>query len=109
MDPGGLVDSRAHTAQRTINRILFRLFAILLPIIKLFTYKLRSNEDSARDVLLLALYPEYTSVRGYFNGRKAQPPARVSEDELKREDLWKSCWKWVDMKDDETCVSQQCS
>jgi WW domain-containing oxidoreductase len=109
MDPGGLVDSRAHTVQRTINQILFRLLATLLPIIKLFTYKLRSNADSARDVLALALDPEYTSVRGYFDGRKAQPPARASEDEVQREAIWEACWEWAGMKADETCVSPHCS
>lgn len=104
MDPGGLVNSRAHVAQRSIARILFGLFALLLPVIKLFTYKLRSNSDSARDVLALALSPEYASVRGHFNGRKPQAPARVSEDEAKCEAMWVTCWNWVDIKEGETCV-----
>ncbi|CAI7607598.1 unnamed protein product [Penicillium glandicola] len=104
MDPGGLVDSRAHVAQRPITRILFKLLALLLPVIKLFTYKLRSNSDSARDVLALGLAPEYASVRGHFNGRKPQPPARVSEDEGKCQAIWEACWNWVDLKEGETCV-----
>lgn len=109
MDPGGLVNSRAHVAQRSINRIIFGLLALLLPIIKLFTYRLRSNSDSARDVLALALAPEYASVRGHFNGRKPQPPARVSEDEAKCEAMWEACWNWVDMKAGETCVPKSYS
>ncbi|OQD62843.1 hypothetical protein PENPOL_c011G07377 [Penicillium polonicum] len=109
MDPGGLVNSRAHVAQRSVIRILFRLFALLLPVIKLFTYKLRSNSDSARDVLALALAPEYASVRGHFNGRKPQPPARISEDEAKCEAIWEACWNWVDMTEGETCVPKSYS
>ncbi|CAG8386086.1 unnamed protein product [Penicillium salamii] len=105
MDPGGLVDSRAHDAQRIFNRILFRLFAFLLPIINLFTNKLRSNANSAKDVVGLALDQEFTSRRGYFNGRTAQSPARASEDDEKCEALWKACWQWTGMKDVETCVS----
>lgn len=104
MDPGGLVNSRAHVAQRSVIRIFFRLFALLLPVIRLFTYRLRSNSDSARDVLALALAPEYASVRGHFNGRKPQPPARVSEDEVKCEAIWQASWNWVGMTEGETCV-----
>ncbi|KAJ9482506.1 hypothetical protein VN97_g10922 [Penicillium thymicola] len=104
MDPGGLVNSRAHVAQRSVIRIFFRLFALLLPVIRLFTYRLRSNSDSARDVLALALAPEYASVRGHFNGRKPQPPARVSEDEVKCEAIWQASWDWVGMTEGETCV-----
>ncbi|KAF7521102.1 hypothetical protein PCG10_008506 [Penicillium crustosum] len=109
MDPGGLVGSRAHVAQRSVIRIFFRLFALLLPVIKLFTYRLRSNSDSARDVLALALAPEYASVRGHFNGRKPQPPARVSEDEAKCEAIWEACWNWVGMTEGETCVPKSYS
>ncbi|EKV09093.1 Short-chain dehydrogenase/reductase SDR [Penicillium digitatum] len=109
MDPGGLVNSRAHLAQRSTTRVLFRLLALLLPVLKLFTYRLRSNLDSARDVLALALAPEYASLRGYFNGRNPQPPARVTEDEAKREAMWEACWNWVDVKEGETCVPKRLS
>ncbi|KAJ5332783.1 Short-chain dehydrogenase/reductase SDR [Penicillium brevicompactum] len=105
VDPGGLVESRAHEAQRTINRILFWLFAMMLPIVNVFTNKLRSNANSARDVVALGLGPEFASRRGHFNGRRAQPPARISEDDERCEALWKACWKWVDMKQSDTCVS----
>ncbi|KAJ5513395.1 hypothetical protein N7463_002947 [Penicillium fimorum] len=104
MDPGGLVDSRAHVAQRPAIRVMFRLLALLLPLVKLFTNNIRSSSDSAQDVLALALAPEYTSMSGHFNGRKPQPPARVSNDEGKCEALWQACWNWVAIKDSETCV-----
>lgn len=103
------MNSRAHVAQRSVIRIFFRLFAFLLPVINLFTYRLRSNSDSARDVLALALAPEHASVRGYFNGRKPQPPARVSEDEAKCEAIWEACWNWVGMTEDEACVPKSYS
>ena len=106
MDPGGLVDSRAHAVQTPFTRVLFKLLALLLPVTRLFTYRLRSNSDSARDVLALALAPEYASVRGHFNGTKPQLPARVSEDAAKCEAIWEACWKWVDMQEDETCISK---
>lgn len=106
MDPGGLVDSRAHAAQKSFTRVLFRLLAFSLPVTRLFTHKLRSNSDSARDVLALALAPEYASARGHFNGTKSQLPARVSEDAGKCEAIWQACWSWVGMKEDETCISK---
>ncbi|KAJ5285057.1 hypothetical protein N7524_000363 [Penicillium chrysogenum] len=106
MDPGGLVDSRAHDAQRSSTRVLFKLLAFSLPVTRLFTNRLRSNSDSARDILVLALASEYASVRGHFNGTKPQLPARVSEDAGRCEAMWEACWKWVDMKEDETCISK---
>ncbi|KAJ5774700.1 hypothetical protein N7457_009596 [Penicillium paradoxum] len=106
MDPGGLVDSRAHDVQRPITRVLFRILAFLLPVIKLFTYKLRSNADSARDVLTLALDPEYASVRGHYNGTTPQQPARIAENEARCEAIWEACWQWAGMTEEETCVSK---
>lgn len=104
VDPGGLVNSQAHDSQRPIIRVLFRLLGLLLPVIKHFTSRIRSNEDSAQDLMALALSPEYASVRGYFNGRKPQRPARICEDKAKCEAIWEACWEWVGMKEEETCV-----
>ncbi|KAJ5581654.1 hypothetical protein N7535_000274 [Penicillium sp. DV-2018c] len=108
MDPGGLVDSRAHEVQRPTTRVMFKVLSLLLPVFKLFTYTLRSNADSARDVLALALAPEFASVRGHFNGREPQAPARACEDAAKREVIWKACWGWAGIEEGETCVSKTC-
>ncbi|KAJ5131286.1 uncharacterized protein N7515_007325 [Penicillium bovifimosum] len=104
MDPGGMVDSRAHEVQLPSTRVVFKLLSLLLPVIKLFTYSLRSNADSARDILALALAPGFASVRGHFNGREPQAPALASENVAKREVIWKACWEWVGIEEDETCV-----
>ncbi|KAJ5569455.1 uncharacterized protein N7459_008885 [Penicillium hispanicum] len=106
MDPGGLVDSRAHTAQRAINQFLFKVFAFLLPVISIFTNRLRSNADSARDVVALALDPDFESKRGYFDGRKPITLAHAA-DVAKRESLWTRCWEWTKLKEDETCVPKE--
>lgn len=107
MDPGGLVDSRAHTAQRAINRFLFKVFALLLPLISIFTNRLRSNVDSARDVVSLATDPKYQAKRGYFDGTTPTTLARATEDQAKRESLWAACWKWANLNEHETCVPKQ--
>jgi hypothetical protein len=109
MDPGGLVDSRAHTSQRALVRIAFKLLAILLPVINIFTYSLRSNADSARDLIALAIDPKYFSVRGHFNGQTPSVAAHISEDENKREAIWDACWEWTGMNEDETCVPRRCA
>ncbi|KAJ5767384.1 uncharacterized protein N7511_005000 [Penicillium nucicola] len=109
MDPGGLVDSRAHTSQRGIVRIAFKLFAISLPIINIFSYKLRSNADSARDLVALAIDPKYSLVRGHFDGQTPNAAARISENEEKREAIWNACWDWTGMNEDETCVPKRCA
>ncbi|CAG7931586.1 unnamed protein product [Penicillium olsonii] len=105
MNPGGLVDSRAHDAQRLVNRILFAISAFLLPIISLFTSKLRTSANSARDVVALAVDQDFASRRGYFDGRTPQSPARASKDWEECEALWKASWQWTGMEDAETCIS----
>ncbi|OQD79890.1 hypothetical protein PENANT_c042G07319 [Penicillium antarcticum] len=104
--PRFLVDSRAHTSQRKIIQIAFKLFAISLPIINIFSYRLRSNKDSARDLIALAVDPKYSSVRGHFDGRMPNAAARISEDEEKREALWNACWEWTGMNEETRPVFQ---
>ena len=104
MDPGGLVDSRAHTAQRKINQVMFKIFSFLLPVISLFTNRVRSNEASARDLVSLAADAEYQSKRGYFDGTTPKTLAPAAEDQAKRESLWAACWYWTRLQDNETCV-----
>lgn len=104
MDPGGIVDSRAHAAQRMSNRILFRVLALLLPILRLFTYQVRSSADSARDLVALAVDPAFHLARGHFNGRQPQPPASIVENEQQCEAIWTACWEWVNMVESDTCV-----
>ncbi|KAJ5734091.1 hypothetical protein N7493_002877 [Penicillium malachiteum] len=104
MNPGGIVDSRAHIAQRVSIRILFRVFALLLPIFRLFTSQVRSSMDSAIDLVALVADPAFHSVRGHFNGSKPQPPATVAKNEQQCEAIWSACWEWGNMIESDTCV-----
>ncbi|KAJ5087244.1 hypothetical protein N7456_010860 [Penicillium angulare] len=107
MDPGGIVDSRAHFAQRMSVRILFRVFALLLPILRLFTRQVRSSADSARDLVALAASPAFHSVKGHFNGDRPQAPAVVVKDGQHCEAIWNACWEWSNMMESDTCVAKQ--
>ncbi|KAJ5707926.1 hypothetical protein N7488_007727 [Penicillium malachiteum] len=103
MDPGGIVDSRAHIAQRVSIRFLFRVFAFLLPVLRLFTNQVRSSMDSAIDLVALVADPAFRSVRGHFNGTKLQPPATVAKNEQQCEAIWSACWEWGNMIESDTC------
>ncbi|KAJ6023964.1 hypothetical protein N7540_004761 [Penicillium herquei] len=107
MDPGGMVDSRAHGVQRMSVRILFRVFAFLLPIVRLFTYQVRSSTDSARDLVALVADPAFHLTRGHFNGNKPQPPAAVAKDDQQCEAIWTACWEWGNMVESDTCVAKK--
>ncbi|KAJ5888908.1 hypothetical protein N7495_008949 [Penicillium taxi] len=104
MDPGGIVDSRAHLVQRSSTRFMFGLIAILMPLLRPFTSSVRLSSDSARDLVTLAVDPEYHSSRGYFAGTKAIMAASVTENEDAREGLWAACWKWAVISGKETCI-----
>lgn len=107
MDPGGIVDSRAHVAQRMSVRILFRVLALLLPILRLFTSQVRSSTDSARDLVALVADPAFHSASGHFNGSTPQPPATVAKNEQQCEAIWTACWEWGNIIESDTCVVKQ--
>ncbi|KAJ5919514.1 hypothetical protein N7454_009349 [Penicillium verhagenii] len=105
MDPGAVVNSRAHGIHRRfVNKLIFRMMNFLHPVLSLFTYRFRTTAESARDLVALAVDPKYQSVRGYFDGQNAIAPATVVTETDQPEVLWSACWNWVEMKDGETCL-----
>jgi hypothetical protein len=110
MDPGALANSRAHKIHRRfINKLVFTMMKLLLPVLRMFTYSFRSNVDSAKDLTALAVDPQYQSVRGYFDGQKPITPAAITQDQEKINAVWENCWDWTDMQERETCVSKHLS
>ncbi|KAJ5642004.1 hypothetical protein N7490_006004 [Penicillium lividum] len=105
MDPGAVVDSRAHEIHRRfINKLIFAMMKFLHPVLTLFTNCVRTNAESGRDLAALAADPKYQLVRGYFDGQRATAPAAVVTETDIPEALWSACWDWTNMEDRETCL-----
>ncbi|QPC73061.1 hypothetical protein HYE68_003813 [Fusarium pseudograminearum] len=104
MDPGGMVDSRAHKIQKPIIRFAFSLIVLLLPITKYFTDELRSSAQSGRELVALAVGDEYQGEKGYFMGARREKEDAICMDAEKRDILWKACWDWAGIKREETAL-----
>lgn len=105
MDPGAVVDSRAHQIHRRfMNKLVFAMMKILRPILALFTSQFRTSAESAQDLTALATDPKYQSIRGYFDGQRAIGPAAIVTETEIPEMLWLACWDWTNMEDCETCL-----
>ncbi|KAM0385415.1 hypothetical protein ACHAQC_011325 [Fusarium culmorum] len=106
MDPGGMVDSRAHKIQKPIIRFAFSLIVLLLPITKYFTDELRSSAQSGRELVELAVGDKYQGEKGYFMGARREKEDAICMDAEKRDVLWKACWEWAGIKKKETALEQ---
>ena len=104
MDPGGLVDSRAHTEQTATVRRLFGVLNMFMPVLRHFTTAIRTNADAGRDLVELSVGPEFQGKRGYYVGKKPGTAAGVSGDEGVQRRLWDACWKWAGMEEGETVL-----
>ncbi|KAL2783051.1 hypothetical protein BJX66DRAFT_349913 [Aspergillus keveii] len=94
MDPGGIVDSRAHGEQKMLVRVLMSATKILLPLLHPFTRVVRSAEDSGADLVQIAVGSKFHGRRGYFEGLVVAKPAWMGEDVEKRRRLWDACCEW---------------
>ncbi|RFN52453.1 hypothetical protein FIE12Z_3214 [Fusarium flagelliforme] len=106
MDPGGMVDSRAHKIQTPLIRFVFGLVLVLLPILKHFTYELRTAAQSGQELAQLAVGDEYTGTKGYFMGLRREKEDPICEDAKVRDVLWKACWKWAGLKEEDTVLEE---
>ncbi|KAL6923904.1 hypothetical protein ACHAPO_006661 [Fusarium lateritium] len=106
MDPGGMVDSRAHKIQTPLIRFAFGLIVLLLPILKYFTDELRSSAQSGRELAELAVGDKYQGKKGYFMGARREKEDTVCMDADKRDILWKACWEWAGMQKGETILDE---
>ncbi|KAF5980360.1 dehydrogenase/reductase [Fusarium bulbicola] len=104
MDPGGMVDSRAHKIQTPFMRFAFSLVLILLPILRYFTDTMRPAAQSGRELVELSVGEKYKGTKGYFMGARREEEDVACKDTHKRELLWNACWKWAGMKEEETVL-----
>ncbi|KAH7192611.1 uncharacterized protein B0J16DRAFT_380498 [Fusarium flagelliforme] len=106
MDPGGMVDSRAHKIQTPLIRFVFGLVLVLLPILKYFTYELRTAAQSGQELAELAVGDEYKGTKGYFMGLRREKEDPICEDANVRDVLWKACWRWAGLKKEDTVLEE---
>ncbi|KAL5602410.1 hypothetical protein FOBRF1_009943 [Fusarium oxysporum] len=104
MDPGGMVDSRAHRIQTPFMRFAFSLVLILLPVLRHFTDTMRSAAQSGRELVELSVGERFKGAKGYFMGARREEEDIACKDVHKRELLWNACWKWAGMKEEETVL-----
>ncbi|KAL9573092.1 hypothetical protein ACKAV7_002777 [Fusarium commune] len=104
MDPGGMVDSRAHRIQTPFMRFAFSLVLISLPVLRHFTDTMRPAAQSGRELVELSVGERFKGVKGYFMGARREEDDIACKDVHKRELLWNACWKWARMKEEETVL-----
>lgn len=105
MDPGGLVGSGAHTEQKAPVRAVFGVLGALMPVLRHVTSALRTNTDSARDLMAVAVGDEFKGKRGYYILQKPHTPAVESADVVAQKKLWDACWRWAQVSGDETVLA----
>jgi hypothetical protein len=106
MDPGGMVDSRAHRMQKPLLRIVFGIIAFMLPVLKYFTDALRPAALSGRELAELAVDDKYKGIRGYFIGLRPDEEDVMCKNDEKRNALWNACWKWSGLTKEETVLQE---
>ncbi|KAK2677739.1 hypothetical protein RAB80_006479 [Fusarium oxysporum f. sp. vasinfectum] len=72
MDPGGMVDSRAHRIQTPFMRFAFSLVLILLPVLRHFTDTMRSAAQSGRELVELSVGERFKGAKRIFYGCQAR-------------------------------------
>ncbi|KAF4343488.1 dehydrogenase reductase [Fusarium beomiforme] len=104
MDPGGMVDSRAHRIQTPFMRLAFSLVNMSLPIVRQFTDTMRSAAQSGRELVELSVGEKFKGEKGYFMGARREVEDVMCKDAHKRKILWDACWKWAGMREEETVL-----
>ncbi|KAJ4328871.1 hypothetical protein N0V84_000659 [Fusarium piperis] len=104
MDPGDIVDSRAHAAQKPVIRFVLGTITYLLPLTKHIKSSFRRSADAGKDLAELSVGKEFDGTRGYFLGVKREEEAPMTRDEGKQRILWEACWRWAGLKEGETVL-----
>ncbi|RAL10037.1 NAD(P)-binding protein [Aspergillus homomorphus CBS 101889] len=104
MDPGGIVDSRAHNEQRALAKKVFSASRFILPLLKYITSSIRLSSDSAKDLVEVAVGSSFAGKRGYFQGLQTTKPAEISDNEQKQEILWEASSRWAGVEDSVLCT-----
>ena len=104
MDPGGLIDSRAHTEQDTYVRVIFSVLNAMMPLLKRMTKEVRRSADSAADLLAMTIAAEFKGCRGYYVGLTPSEPSKASLNTQHQQALWKASWSWSGIRDGDTVL-----
>ncbi|KAL2694769.1 hypothetical protein Neosp_001356 [[Neocosmospora] mangrovei] len=104
MDPGGIVDSRAHTAQKPVMRFVLGTLSHLLPLTKHITSSFRRSADAGKDLAELSVGKEFEGTTGYFLGVKREEESPMTKDESKQRIIWEACWRWAGLEEGETVL-----
>lgn len=104
MDPGGLPASRAQAGQKKSMKRIMSTINFLMPVLKHVTTAFRTTEDAGRELATVSVDPTFHGKRGYFVGQKEDAPAAISKDVNMQERLWAACWRWCEMKPEETVL-----
>ncbi|RSL62800.1 hypothetical protein CEP51_013402 [Fusarium floridanum] len=104
MDPGNIVDSRAHAAQKPMIRLVLGTITHLLPLTKYITSSIRRSADAGKDLAELSVGKEFQGTTGYFLGVRREEEAPMTKDEGKQRVMWEACWRWAGLKEGETVL-----
>jgi WW domain-containing oxidoreductase len=98
------------TAPLAFRATMYVVGHFLLPILKYFTTSIKTTKSSGLDLVTVSVDAEFKGARGYFLGRKSGTSSLESRDEVKQEELWVACEKWVKLDPLETAlkISRQC-
>lgn len=106
MDPGGLVDSRALSGpdvpvnwSRQVSVVNF-----LQPVLKYLKPIIRRTTEAAKDLIDLAIGPQYEGQEGYFVMSQKGESSRVSQDEQMQRILWQKSLEWAGISQDDTIL-----
>ncbi|KAK4097277.1 NAD(P)-binding protein [Parathielavia hyrcaniae] len=106
MDPGGLVDSRAHAEQRALARRVINIANAMMPLLRHLTSVMRTTTSAGRDLVALSVGVQFKGKRGHFLGRQEGTPAKVICDLTVQKKLWAACWEWVALVQGETVLEK---
>ncbi|KAK4244351.1 hypothetical protein C7999DRAFT_35275 [Corynascus novoguineensis] len=95
MDPGGLVESRAHSEQKPTVRLAMGVVNVLMPVLRHLTSTIRTNNDAGRDLVALSVGPEFQGKRGFIVGQNEAVSAKLNRDEAVQRKLWDACLSWA--------------
>ncbi|KAF2465119.1 NAD(P)-binding protein [Lindgomyces ingoldianus] len=114
VDPGGLLDSRAFSGPDVPRMWSTQVYIanLLQPLLKLLNPAFRRSADAARDVIDLAVGPQYAGKDGYFIMRKKADSSDASKNSVsnryKNEDmqgiLWKKSLEWAGINQKDTAL-----
>lgn len=106
VDPGGLLDSRALTGPDIPRVWTMQVYVanLLQPLLRYLNPTFRRSADAAKDVIDLAVSPEYVGQDGYFIMNKKATSSLASKDENMQAALWRKSLEWSAISQSDTVL-----